>query len=151
VTATILSLVALSAPVITDWIISKKPEIEGVVLEGEGGTVKFAVFNTGDAPTSIKGINVSYWLKNEDGEKVMHTTKMLAGDRIDRVIEPGKVHHMIAKTQDKSGLPMQVYPGIESSIGNPLDEECILEVIHHDFENTEINTKIEYKCLPGSV
>lgn len=150
-TATLISLTALSAPVIKDLVISKKPVIEGVVLEGAGGTIQFALFNTGNAPTIIKAINVSYWLKNENEEDRFHTTHMLTGENIGRVIEPGKVHHMVARTKTESVLPFQLYSGFRSSVGELLEKDCVLEVIHHGLDDREVNTKIKYRCLTGTI
>lgn len=144
--ATFLSLIAISAPVITNIFLDKKPELKGVMLEGSADTIKFSLFNVGKAPTSIKGVHLSYYL--DDGS---HMTHMLEGKDIDKIVEPGKVYYFIAKTQDGSHLPLQTNPGGKSAYDELLPGVCTLKVIHHDFDDEELDIRIDYKCLAAPV
>lgn len=143
--ATILSLLAISTPALTNILFGKKPELKGVMLEGLGDTVKFSIFNSGNAPTSIKAVQLSY--KSNDGSDMTH---MLEGKDIDKIVEPGKVYYFVAKTQDGEYLPIQSYPGTKSVMEGLLPGLCTLKVIHHDFDDEELIVNINYKCLAGN-
>lgn len=144
VVATLLSLIAISAPVLNEFFVEKKPDLKGVMLEGSGDTVKFSIFNGGRAPAIIKGVHLSY--TTDEGSLMTH---FLKGENIDRIIEPGETLYFVAKTRDGQHLPLQTYPGMKSVMENVLQGKCSLKIVHHDFTDEELIMNIKYRCLAG--
>ncbi|WP_421219790.1 hypothetical protein [Aeromonas jandaei] len=140
-TCTLISISALTYPLLKDSIIDKKPELTSVVVNTQGSSIQYAIFNTGDAPAIIKDIRVSF-PKNE-----FHITTFMTGDNLSKIIEPNKTYYFTAQTIDKAFLPIQSIPGTEATIGDPLPKNCVLEIVYQNFNNTESINRTNYKCL----
>lgn len=141
--ATIFSLIALSSPLVKSVFVAKAPEIKASVLKGLGSELKFAVFNSGDAPAAIKQAQVSYVMTS--GNSVMH---VLRGN-IEQVLEPNKTTYVNAKSASDASLPIMLFPGLKLSIKASLPQVCILEIIYSDFDGKELSHKSKYECLAG--
>ena len=143
---TVCSLITLATAAMKEHILNKQPNVNGVVMGGEGRDIQFTLFNSGNAPAIIVGSTVTY----QDSDK-NSITRVLNSKDLPTIIAENKHHLVNASGSSKGNLPSQAMFGIESTstIGNPMKELCALEVTYRDLESNEFTTPIMYKCLPG--
>ncbi|WP_324006456.1 hypothetical protein [Aeromonas hydrophila] len=139
--STLISISALTYPLLKNSIIDKKPELTSVVVSTQASSIRYAIFNTGDAPAIIKDIRVSY------PDNKLRITNFMTGNDLSKIIEPNKTYYFTAQTIDKEFLPLQSIPGTEATIGDQFPKNCVLEIIYQDFNNSESIKRTSYKCL----